>query len=340
MGIDIAAVMDALRMLAIERKVAVADDARQAVQPQFPGQRPPARPGVRGGHDGRLQAPHGRPVFRRRQSAADVGQGKAVAAAQAQRRRRNEVREVFRRAKTEDQTGERSEIRLLSRLQSGIHCLGFRPVHRGRSADALGIELEDIPGLGLLRIDAGPRHQCRRWRVALPVFNLQQAQAMGLPVMTACASCYARLRTANYTGPQRPGRTRARPSGSPASPTTAAWPVHHVLDVLVNHLGLEAIRAKVTQAAGRAARGLLLRLPADAAAGDRGLRRRRAPHGMDDLVAALGGEPVAWPYKTECCGASLSMTNGDVVVPARPPLVAMARQAGASASWWPARCAR
>ena len=61
MEIDIAAVMDALRILAVERKADAARQARQAVQPLVPGQRAAARPGLRGWHDGRLQASQRRP---------------------------------------------------------------------------------------------------------------------------------------------------------------------------------------------------------------------------------------------------------------------------------------
>jgi heterodisulfide reductase subunit B len=53
------------------------------------------------------------------------------------------------------------------------------------------------------------------------------------------------------------------------------------------------------------------------------------PTAMDDLVAAAGAEPVEWPYKTECCGASLSMTRSSVVDRLGYKLIAMARQAGA-----------
>jgi heterodisulfide reductase subunit B len=53
------------------------------------------------------------------------------------------------------------------------------------------------------------------------------------------------------------------------------------------------------------------------------------PRSMDDLVAATGAEPVDWPFKTECCGASLSMTHSDVVARLGHRLLSMARQAGA-----------
>jgi heterodisulfide reductase subunit B len=53
------------------------------------------------------------------------------------------------------------------------------------------------------------------------------------------------------------------------------------------------------------------------------------PTAMDNLVDALGAEPVDWPYKTECCGASLSMTHVNVVTRLGHKLLSMARQAGA-----------
>ena len=53
------------------------------------------------------------------------------------------------------------------------------------------------------------------------------------------------------------------------------------------------------------------------------------PTAMDDLVAAAGAEPVDWPYKTECCGASLSMTHTAMVSRLSHRLLSMAREAGA-----------
>ncbi len=53
------------------------------------------------------------------------------------------------------------------------------------------------------------------------------------------------------------------------------------------------------------------------------------PTCMDNLLLAAGAEPVAWPYDTECCGASLSMTRTGVVNRLAHKLLSMARQAGA-----------
>ena len=102
---------------------------------------------------------------------------------------------------------------------------------------ALGIELEDIPDW--VCCGSTPAHATSAsLAVALPVFNLQKAQAAGLPVMTACASCYARLRTANHKVRNEP-EERRRAERITGKPYDGGVEVHHVLDVLVNHFGLD-----------------------------------------------------------------------------------------------------
>ena len=164
--------------------------------------------------------------------------------------------------------------------------------------------------------------------VALPVLNLQKAQAMGHPVLTACASCYARLRTANHHVRNEPDE-RERAERVTGKPYAGEVEVHHVLDVLVNRFGLDGIRQKVQRplAGLRVAcyYGCLLTRPPEVVAFD----NAENPTCMDDLVAAIGAEPVAWPYKTECCGASLSITQSKVVGRLGRKLLLMARQAGA-----------
>jgi heterodisulfide reductase subunit B len=158
--------------------------------------------------------------------------------------------------------------------------------------------------------------------------NLQKAQGLGLPVLTACASCYSRLRTANHAVQSDPAeRERAeRVTGKPYDGDVA---VRHLLDVLVNDIGIEAIRRKVTRplTGMRVASyyGCLLTRPPEIVAFD----NAEHPASMDDLVAAIGAEPVAWPFKTECCGGSLSITNAGIVNRLGHRLLSMARQAGA-----------
>ncbi|MEW6754072.1 MAG: CoB--CoM heterodisulfide reductase iron-sulfur subunit B family protein [Candidatus Latescibacterota bacterium] len=191
----------------------------------------------------------------------------------------------------------------------------------------LGIELGDVPDW--VCCGSTPAHATSPGlAVALPVLNLQKAQQAGLPVMAACASCYARLRTANHRVRTEP-EERRRAEGLTGQPYDGTVPVRHLLDVLVNEVGLEEIRQAVVQPLEgvRVAcyYGCLLSRPPQIVAFD----DAEHPTAMDDLVAAAGAEPMAWPYQTECCGASLSLTRPDVVARLGYRLLYMARQAGA-----------
>jgi len=192
---------------------------------------------------------------------------------------------------------------------------------------ALGIELEEIPDW--VCCGSTPAHASNATlAVALPVLNLQKAKAMNRPVLTACASCYARLRTANHkVAHSADEREKAvRVTGKPYDGT---WPVYHVLDVLVNQYGAAKIREKVERPLSglkvACYYGCLLTRPPEIVAFD----NAENPSSMEALVKAMGAEPVSWPYRTECCGASLSMTQSSVVCRLGHRLVSMAREAGA-----------
>jgi len=192
---------------------------------------------------------------------------------------------------------------------------------------ALGIALEEIPDWTCC--GSTPAHATSdSLAVALPTRNLQKAQAMGLPVMVACASCYARLRTANHRVSSDP-EDRRRAERITGRPYDGGVLVRHVLDVLVNHFGPDAIRAKVCRPLSglRVAcyYGCLLTRPPEVVAFD----DAEHPASMDALATAAGAEPVEWPFKTECCGAALSMTHPGVVGRLAHKLLTMAEAAGA-----------
>ena len=191
----------------------------------------------------------------------------------------------------------------------------------------LGIELEDLPDW--VCCGSTPAHTSNAsLAVALPVVNLLKAQAMGHPIMTACASCYARLRTANHVVQHEP-EERDRTGRIMGQPYDGSVEVRHLLDVLVNDVGVDAVREKVRRPL-RGMRvacyyGCLLTRPPDIVA----FEDAEHPTSMDDLLAAAGAEPVEWPFKTECCGAALAITHPDVVSRLGHKLLSMARQAGA-----------
>ena len=187
----------------------------------------------------------------------------------------------------------------------------------------LGVELEEIPDW--VCCGSTPAHNSSQsLAVALPAVNLQKAQQMQMPVLAACASCYARLRHANHkiqTDPDVNARTQRI--------TQAAYDggveVYHVLDVLVNRVGVDEIGEQVKRplsGLGVACDyGCLLTRPPEVVAFD----DAEHPTSMDDLVTALGAEAVEWPLKTESCGGALSMTYSGVSARLGYKLLRMAR---------------
>lgn len=192
---------------------------------------------------------------------------------------------------------------------------------------ALGIGLHEIPDW--VCCGSTPAHATNAsLAVALPAMNLVAAREMGHPVATACASCYSRLRTANHKIRSDP-RERQRAERIIGERYDGGVEVRHILDVLVNDFGLDGIRARVKRplASLKVAcyYGCLLSRPPEIVAFD----EAEHPTSMERLLAAVGAEPVEWPFQTECCGAGLSVTEPDVVSRLGHRLLSMAREAGA-----------
>lgn len=194
---------------------------------------------------------------------------------------------------------------------------------------ALGIEIADIPEWTCC--GSTPAHASNAsLAVALPVMNLQKARAAGYSeVLTACASCYARLRTANYRVANDAGE-RARAERITEQPYDGTVTVRHILDVLVNDYGVREVRKRIQAPLNglkvAAYYGCLLSRPPEVVAFD----DPEHPTCMDDLVKAAGAQSIDWPFKTECCGASLSIGRTDIVKRLGYRLLSMAHRAGAS----------
>jgi heterodisulfide reductase subunit B len=192
---------------------------------------------------------------------------------------------------------------------------------------ALGVDLVEIEGW--VCCGSTPAHsQNASLAVALPAINLQKASAMNAPVVTACASCYSRLRFANHQV-----RSSASERGKIEEITGASYDgsveVIHLLDLFTNRVGVSVIRKKIkrplTGLKVASYYGCLLSRPPAISA----FESADHPVSMDELNEAAGATAVQWPYKTECCGASLSLTDPTITSRLGNKLLTMARQAGA-----------
>jgi heterodisulfide reductase subunit B len=146
-------------------------------------------------------------------------------------------------------------------------------------------------------------------------------------VAVACAACFSRLKLANIQIAADPA-LRSAVAGSLGEDYDGGVPVVHLLEILARDIGAKAIAAKVTRPLNGLKAvcyyGCLLSRPADVAFDD-----VENPTLMDQLIRAVGGEPIDWPHKTECCGASYSITDKQIVHRLSREILSMAKAAGA-----------
>jgi heterodisulfide reductase subunit B len=142
--------------------------------------------------------------------------------------------------------------------------------------------------------------------------NLALAEIQGLDIVTPCSSCYVILNRTNACLKKYP-KLRAKVDEALAAGgleyhrTVRA---RHLLDVLVNDIGYDAIgtRVKKNLEGLKVAPyyGCQLVRPSF------GFDHPENPQSLDRLIASLGGEPVDFPMKARCCGGSLIISEEDL----------------------------
>lgn len=191
----------------------------------------------------------------------------------------------------------------------------------------LGIELEEIPDWNCCGATSGHATN-KELGLALPLRDLAKAEEMGLDVVAPCAACFSRLKAADHLAKDDPGLVK-----SVAEKTGLAYEgkigILSMLEAL-SAVPSEEIRARVKRelAGLRPAcyYGCLLIRPPKVACFD----DPENPTSMDGLMAAIGAEPVEWPFRNECCGASLALSRSDIVVKLAQGILSMAKRSGAN----------
>ena len=187
--------------------------------------------------------------------------------------------------------------------------------HFGKSTEAvchaLGIELEEIHDWTCCGASSG-HFTNEDLSVALPARNLAIAEKMGLDTVCVCAACYLRLRHTRHEARHNPGFSK-KLEGLLELPYEGKYDVRHLLDIVVNKLGLDAVRAKVKKPLKDLKLvcyyGCYLMRPPRVVAFD----NPENPTAMDRLMEALGADVRDWSAKVDCCGGSLMLTQSDAV---------------------------
>ena len=176
-------------------------------------------------------------------------------------------------------------------------------------AKVLSIELCEVPEWNCCGASSG--HMIEHLvSVALPINVLLKAQKAGLnQVMAPCASCYNRLATASHEIAHSP-TTKSQVEKVLQTSIGKLPRVLNVVELLAQVS--DSIAAKATQKFEQTVAcyyGCLLVRPAKIT----GFDRTEDPVEMDKLVAVVGGKSIDWNFKTECCGASFSVSKTSVV---------------------------
>jgi heterodisulfide reductase subunit B len=166
--------------------------------------------------------------------------------------------------------------------------------------------------------------------IALPARNLKIAQAEGLDVVVPCAACFNRMKIADHMLRHDPEMSK-KIQDLLDYQYSGALQIIHVLELFDKFIGIKKIKENVVRPLTNLKivcyYGCLLVRPQAIMNFD----DPEYPMILDKLMSAVGAEPLNWSYKTECCGASLSLTRDDIVRQLVGNIVGMAKEAGADA---------
>jgi heterodisulfide reductase subunit B len=194
-------------------------------------------------------------------------------------------------------------------------------------ARALGIDLVEIKGWSCCGASAA--HQTNRLLAAsLPAANLLLAKDMGMDMVVNCAACYSRMKTANHEV-KASAALRQRAAEATGRDYDGSVRVRHFIEVLLEDMGVERLRARFKRSLNglkvACYYGCLLVRPREVT----GFDDPENPTSLDRLVRAMGGEPLDWPNKVECCGGTLALARTDVVVKLSSGVIESAKASGA-----------
>lgn len=141
--------------------------------------------------------------------------------------------------------------------------------------------------------------------------NLAIAEKAGMDLLTPCSGCFVTLNKTNHYFQENGEKIQdaLKAAGMQYKGTVN---VRHILDAIINDIGLQKIEANVTRN--------LERLKVASYYGCQLVRPFKGPEdyfhprGMDDLIASIGATPVDFDYKTRCCGGAQMGTDQELAL--------------------------
>jgi heterodisulfide reductase subunit B len=195
---------------------------------------------------------------------------------------------------------------------------------------ALGVELLEVPDWACcgsspaLKIDG-------LLSAALSGVNLALLEKQELAdVVAPCPFCYRRLLSAQDDMAQD-RKLKEQVQVAIEADLAGSLQIHHLVSFLREKVGLAAIAARLVKP--------LTGLKVVPFYGCYMVKPKQVTHcddpenptALDEILAALGVEVLEWDFKTECCGAGLSLSKTDKVIELSGRLIREAAYRGAEA---------
>ena len=179
------------------------------------------------------------------------------------------------------------------------------------SAEALGITLEELPDWQC----CGGVYPQAKDEIATKlsaVRTLKNAKALGNDLVTVCSACHNVVKRVNEDMKNDEYiRTRVNNYMADEEPYAGETRIIHYLEMLRDTVGFDEIAKKVVNPIGKkigAYYGCLLLRPSKEMAFD----NPENPSIIEDFITAIGGQPVYYPFRNECCGGYVTLEDKTV----------------------------
>ncbi|MGD2144431.1 MAG: heterodisulfide reductase-related iron-sulfur binding cluster [Anaerolineae bacterium] len=159
--------------------------------------------------------------------------------------------------------------------------------------------------------------------------NLSIVERMGLEQMVApCLGCYQRFKAAAHEVERDP-QIAEKVADRIGHEYEGRVETLHSVEALLERAGLDKIRAQVQKPLNGMKVASYYGCATTRPPRLTGAEHVEYPMSMDNIVRALGGEPIDWSYKTDCCGGSLGISQTDVALELSAKILQNAKACGA-----------
>ena len=204
----------------------------------------------------------------------------------------------------------------------------------GRTTEAMAkaLDLELVEPPGWVCCGSSPAHSTDHLMANYyPVVNLSIIEQMGLEEVTApCSACYIRFKSAAHEMDHNPDMAR-QVNEKIGYEYQGNVRVMHIVEALLEKVGLDKIEAAVKKPLEglkvACYYGCYITRPADIT----GAEHPEYPMEMDYLLQSLGAEVIDWDYKTDCCGGGLGLTQTHLAHEMTAKVLRNAHERGAEA---------